>query len=240
MGYHSHMAEVSAGSSRRRVPWPAIAAGVLIFLMAGFIWHAVSFGVVGLLGPLPDSYLYVPGGTLGNGAMSVHMVLGGVITALVSLQLLPGIRARRPGLHRALGRGIAGAALVTGVCGLLYIALRGTKGGAVMDAGSILYGVLVLVAAVQTYRHARARRILMHREWALRLFVLIIASWLYRLHYALWYIVTGGLWSELPGHTGAFDLVQNFAFYLPYLLLLELWYVRERRRRVSGMETIPA
>ena len=222
------MTDTATTPARRRVPWGPIGVGALIFLMAGFIWHAVSFGVTGLIGPLPDSYLYRPGGTVGNAAMSLHMILGGVITGIVSFQLLPGIRGRWPALHRVMGRGIVVAAFLTALCGLIYIGLRGTKGGPVMDAGSILYGVLVLIASVQAFRFARARDLRMHREWALRLFVLIIASWLYRLHYALWYLTTGGLWSELPGHTGPFDLVQNFAFYLFYLALLELWFMRER------------
>ncbi|MDU8943880.1 DUF2306 domain-containing protein [Ovoidimarina sediminis] len=225
------MTDTATTPARRRVPWLPIGIGLLIFLMAGFIWHAITFGLTGLFGPLPDSYLYRPGGTVGNGAMSLHMILGGLITLIVSFQLLPGIRARRPALHRAMGRGIVLAAFLTAAFGLTYIALRGTKGGPVMDAGSILYGLLTLLAAVQTFRHARARDIRLHREWALRLFVLIVASWAYRFHYALWYIVTGGLWSELPGHTGPFDLVQNFAFYLVYLALLELWFMRERRGR---------
>ncbi|MEO0910923.1 MAG: DUF2306 domain-containing protein, partial [Pseudomonadota bacterium] len=61
-----------------------------------------------------------------------------------------------------------------------------------------------------------------HREWALRLVVLALGSWLYRVHYGIWYLLTDGMYSE-PDFSGAFDIIQTFAFYLPYLLLLEIW-----------------
>jgi hypothetical protein len=94
-----------------------------------------------------------------------------------------------------------------------------------MDIGFALYGLLLLLAALQTIRHARARRFALHQTWALRLFWLALASWLYRVHYGLWYLATDGLWSN-PQFTGGFDLVQNFAFYLPYLLGVEVYLKR--------------
>jgi hypothetical protein len=57
--------------------------------------------------------------------------------------------------------------------------------------------------------------------------VLALSSWLYRVHYGLWFLVTGGLGSE-PDFSGLFDRVQVFAFYLPYLLALEIWLRRTR------------
>jgi hypothetical protein len=81
---------------------------------------------------------------------------------------------------------------------------------------------------VQTLRHGRAGRMAAHRDWALRLFVLAIGSFLYRLHYGLWYLATDGVWTA-EDFSGAFDRVQIFAFYLPYLALVELW-LRHRRR----------
>jgi hypothetical protein len=59
--------------------------------------------------------------------------------------------------------------------------------------------------------------------------VLAIGSWLYRMHYTLWYMTTGGLGSERD-FSGPFDQIQLFAFYLPYLAALELWFrLRDRR-----------
>ena len=91
-----------------------------------------------------------------------------------------------------------------------------------MSLGFGLYGVLLGSAAVQTVRLARLKDP-RHQQWALRLVVLALGSWIYRVHYALWYALTGGAYVE-PGFTGAFDIVQTVAFYLPYLLVLELWF----------------
>ena len=64
--------------------------------------------------------------------------------------------------------------------------------------------------------------------------VLAIGSWLYRLQYQLWYLATGGLWME-ANFSGRFDQFQLFAFYVPYLIGIELW-IRLRRRpaRTAG------
>ena len=103
-----------------------------------------------------------------------------------------------------------------------------------MDLGFALYGGLVLLAATQAIRHARAGNIEVHRQWALRLLVLVMASLIFRVHYVVWFIVTDGLWSN-EQLTGAFDQVQYFAFYLPYLAVLEVWI----RRKSRGLRRSP-
>jgi hypothetical protein len=156
-----------------------------------------------------------------NSAIYGHMTLGGLLTVLVLLQLIGPLRQRFPAVHRNLGYALAGLAVLTGIGGLLYIFWQGTIGGRVMDIGFGLYGCLIIGTAIQTVRFARQRDP-RHREWALRLFILALGSWLYRVHYGLWYLLTDGMYSN-PDFTGGFDLVQTFAFYLPYLLILEFW-----------------
>ena len=197
-------------------------------LILPFAFYALQFGQAGLRNALPEPHYLFSDNTPANSGIFSHMIAGALVTLLVPLQLVGPLRRRAPGLHRWSGRVIAGAAVVTAIGGLIYIPLRGTIGGLPMDAGFTLYGLLLLGAAVQTFRHARARRMAAHQDWALRFFWLAIGSWLYRVHYGLWYLATGGLWSN-PDFTGAFDLVQNVAFYLPYLIGVEL-YIRRRRR----------
>ena len=79
-----------------------------------------------------------------------------------------------------------------------------------MDVGFGLYGVLTAAAAVETYRHARARRLDNHRAWAMRLFALAIGSWLYRMEYG-----------HLKDFSGPFDQLMAFFFYVPNLLVVE-------------------
>ena len=208
----------------------ATAAGVgLLWLLAlPFVDYSLRFGLDGLPGPAArDTHLEAPGAWLSNPLMFLHMLTGAVLTVLAPLQLVPVLRRRWPALHRGLGRGLAGLAVVTAVAGLAYIGLRGTVGGAMMDVAFAGYGALLLVAAVQAVRMARAGQWGRHRDWALRLFVLAMGSFLYRLQYALWYIATDGAASR-PDFTGAFDIAAMWTFYLPYLAALEVW-LRLRR-----------
>ena len=215
--------------SRWRNALGILAIGALLLLAMPFALHAARTGIAGLAGALDGaSRFHAAGAWLTNPAIFGHMLAGAAVTLLAPLQLVPAIRARAPSVHRWSGRALVAGALVAGAGGLAFIALRGTIGGWPMDLGFALYGLLLMLAAVQTYRHARAGDRERHRAWALRLFVLAIGSWIYRVHYTLWYLVFGDL-GRAPDFSGPFDLTQNVAFYLPYLVLLELWL---RRRRV--------
>ena len=91
-----------------------------------------------------------------------------------------------------------------------------------MKAGFGRYGMLMIGAAVQTMRHAFARRVSTHRAWAVRLYALAIGSWLYRMDYGFWLLLTDGL-SHTRDFRGAFDVVMAFFFYVPNLLVAELF-----------------
>lgn len=87
-----------------------------------------------------------------------------------------------------------------------------------------MYGALTTLAAEETYRHGQARRLDLHRAWAIRLFSLVIGSWLYRMEYGFWIAAMGGFGSTQV-FTGPFDHVMAFFFNLPNLAIAEL-YVR--------------
>jgi uncharacterized membrane protein len=195
---------------------------LLVLLTLPFAIYAINFALGGLRDTLPAPHYVQSNNPVANFSIFSHMVAGAAITVLVPLQLIPSLRLRLPALHRWSGRVIIIAAVVTAVGGLVYIPLRGTIGGVPMNIGFSLYGVLVLITALQTIRYARARRIADHNAWALRFFWLALGSWFYRVHYGLWYLATDGLWSN-PQFTGGFDLVQSFAFFLPYLIGIEVY-----------------
>lgn len=225
-GYQPHAIDATQRamvSIKQRTLVTGIGIGFLMLMVLPFALYAARSGVSGLFTPgIEDSRFFVAGRMIGNHAIFGHMLLGGVLTLLIPLQLWGALRHRFPALHRWSGRLLITFAVITGLGGLLYIALRGTIGGFWMDAGFTLYGVLLVLSATQAIRFARAGRYGAHRRWALRLFVLAMGSWLYRVHYGIWYALTGGV-ASTPTFEGTFDLVQNVAFYLPYLLLLEVW-----------------
>ncbi|GAB4021830.1 DUF2306 domain-containing protein [Spirosoma koreense] len=158
------------------------------------------------------------GATTGIG---LHFAAGGIILVLGSIQLIDAVRVRFPALHRWIGRLYVLACLLAAIGGLAFIAVKGTIGGTAMNIGFSLYGILMFVCAIQTYRSAVARQLVSHRKWALRLYALAIGSWLYRMDYGFWLLLTDGL-----GHTrtfsGPFDSVMAFFFYIPNLLVVEI------------------
>lgn len=175
--------------------------------------------------------LYEEGSRGATSGIGLHFAAGGIILILGSIQLIKSVRVRFPALHRWIGRLYVLASLLAAVGGLIFIAIKGTIGGWVMDIGFSLYGILMFIAAIETYRHATARRLEKHRAWALRLFALAIGSWLYRMDYGFWFILADKL-----GHTsqfdGPFDRVMAFFFYIPNLLVAEA-FIRARYQRAS-------
>jgi hypothetical protein len=182
--------------------------------------------------------LYQPGARAATAGIGLHFAAGGVILVLGCIQLMGGVRRRWPAVHRWTGRVYVTASALAGVGGLTFILTNGTIGGTVMDVGFGLYGVLMVIAAVQAVRHARARRMELHRAWALRLFALAIGSWLFRMDYGFWLLLTGG-----AGHTatygGPFDYVMDFFFYIPNLLLVEA-FIRARRTSAAPAMRVAA
>ncbi|WP_420136831.1 DUF2306 domain-containing protein [Sphingomonas sp.] len=166
--------------------------------------------------------LYEPGHQGATIGIGVHFAVGAILLLLGPIQLVRPFRDRFRTAHCWMGRVYVGAAALAGAGGLIFILLRGTVGGTVMNIGFGLYGLLMMVAAGQTYRYARLGRLDLHRAWGIRLFALVIGSWLYRMEYGFWLPLTGKL-----GHThtfgGAFDQLMAFFFYVPNLILAELF-----------------
>ncbi|MEL7114630.1 MAG: DUF2306 domain-containing protein [Pseudomonadota bacterium] len=204
----------------------------LAFLTLGFVAHATLLGWSGLTRDLSGVSRLWSDIAAANTGVFAHMIAGAVITLLAPLQLIPGLRAKLPAVHRASGRVIVLLALIAALGGLTYIALNGTIGGPHMSIAFAVYGGLMAVTALQAIRYARARNFDLHQEWALRLFFLAIGSWLYRVHYGLWDLATGGAGMQ-PDFRGPFDQVNLWAFYVPYLAALE-WALWRQGRGLIG------
>jgi uncharacterized membrane protein len=205
-------------------------------LGTAFVFYAMGFGLRGLSQDLSqETHLYTTGASLANGTIFTHMLAGAVITLLAPLQLIGPLRRRYPQLHRASGYVFFSAALFTALAGLSFIVLKRTIGGPVMDVAFALYGACVLVCSVQTVRAARAKHFAVHREWALRIFVLAMGSWLYRMQYGVWFALMGD-WGIGENFSGPFDYFQDFAFFVPYLIGVEVFLRWERQ----GQPRFPA
>lgn len=204
-----------------------LAFGLYILLIYGVTWAGGNFETWND-GPL---HLYAPDSAAATNGIGLHFLGGGILLVLGNVQLLPSVRNRFPQVHRWLGRLYASMAVLTAIGGFVHIVTDGTVGGTIMDIGFALYGILMLIAAVETARHARAKRFDVHRAWSLRLYALAVGSWLYRIEYGIWFVFTGGL--GIDDFNGPFDRVMVFFFYIPNLLLVE-WLLRTQKRQLSG------
>ncbi len=226
---------LSAGLLR----WSSVALVTVIWLSAAFFGaYIVLYYAGAIVAGTPEQWnaslpgLFEPRTPAATAGIAAHFAAGGILLLLGPVQLFAVIRHAAPIVHRWVGRLYVVAALVAGLGGLTFIAVRGTIGGPAMDVGFGLYGVLTVVAAVQTARHARAPhhpgRLDRHRAWAIRLFALAIGSWLYRIEYGFWFLATDGL-GHTPTFDGWFDGVMDFFFYVPNLLVAEA-AIRARAR----------
>lgn len=183
--------------------------------------------------------IYEPNNLAATAGMALHFVMGGILLILGPIQLMSGVRKRMPVLHRWLGRSYISAAFLAGIGGLAFIIGHGTIGGVVMDAGFGLYGVLMVMVSVQAYRKARARQFEQHRAWAIRLFALAIGSWLFRMDYGFWHVLTGGI-GHNHHYNGPFDQVMTFFFYLPNLAVAEI-FIRDAKLQLwPGLRSVGA
>ena len=198
-----------------------ISAGLFGLYILAFYASALYEGEVSRWNNMLPN-LYAKNATAATSGIGLHFAMGGIILILGSLQLIDSVRTKFPAFHRWVGRLYVLSCLLAAVGGLIFIVIRGTIGGIVMDIGFSLYGILMFIAAVQTYRFAVSRSLILHRAWALRLYALAIGSWLYRMDYGFWLLLSDGL-----GHTrhfsGPFDMIMAFFFYVPNLLIAEIF-----------------
>jgi uncharacterized membrane protein len=163
-------AAAGAPSFSRRAAW--IATAGLALAMAGY---AASYLVVGeRITPevLVESFRARPWG------IASHVLFGAPALAIGPFQFLSGSWARRPRLHRVLGRIAVVSALLTGASGLVMslFAYSGTAAG----AGFGLLGAATIAGHLVAWRAIRAREVQRHREWMVRSYSLLFAAVTFR------------------------------------------------------------
>ncbi len=175
-------------------------------------------------------HAHVAGDGIGNIAFAVHIVLAVLIILSGALQLIPQIRSRAPAFHRWNGRVYVSAVVATSFVGLYLVWFRHSVGDFAQHLGITLNAILIIAFATLAIREARARRFAAHRRWALRLFVVALGVWFFRLGLPLWIMINKGPAGFDPKtFTGPFLTFLSFGSYLLPLLVLEL-YLRARER----------
>ena len=223
------VSQVAAGELPRSLRWSGIglvgaswiSAGAFGLYILAFYLGKLTAGHAEAWNEILDG-LYEKGNLAALASMSAHLAAGAIVLLLGPVQFIGAIRNRWPVVHRWIGRTYVVTCGLAGLGGLIFIATKGTIGGAAMNVGFGLYGVLMVLASIQAWRYAAARRFDLHRAWAIRLFALAIGSWLYRMDYGFWLLAVHRIGHQSDFH-GPFDRIMAFFFYLPNLAVAELY-----------------
>ncbi|HUQ52990.1 MAG TPA: DUF2306 domain-containing protein [Gammaproteobacteria bacterium] len=157
--------------------------------------------------------------------LTVHAAAAATALLVGPLQFRSQLRARRPKLHRVLGRVYVTGCVVGGATGLL-LAL-GTTAGPVATAGFGSLAVVWLVATARAWRLAVRRVLAQHREWMVRSFALTFAAVTLRIYLPIS--------QTLPVELDDAYRAISFLCWVPNLLVAEL-YLRTRRGRGSSVD----
>ena len=191
----------------QRMDLDALAAGAL--KAAGRFWF-----VIAVLGQLIFAF-----------AIATHLASALVVILTGALQLVPQVRNRFPVFHRWNGRVYLFTALTLSLGGLYMLFFRGAQtGGLIPQIGSAFNIVLIWLCAAMALRYAIARDFRTHRRWALRLFLVVMGAWFFRIGFFLTLLVfQGPVGFDPTTFTGPLLTFLVFAQYVLPLAVLELY-----------------
>ncbi len=208
---------------------------VFAFTLASFYGLTAARGNVQAWNKFVHGIL--PGDHMGNLALVIHLSSAVAVMSAGALQLVPGVRDRFPAFHRWNGRFYLLTALGVSLAGFYMTWFRLTVGDLPQHIASSLNAVLIWLCAALALRYAMVRDFKTHRRWALRLFLVVSASWFLRIIFFLSLFV---LHSSLDPNTiqGPFFTVLSFAQYVVPLAVLELYfYARDRAAALPRLAT---
>lgn len=165
--------------------------------------------------------LYSPDKPLAITGMITHFFFGSLLLIMGPIQFSATIRKRFVNFHRWVGIFYTLSAFVTGLGGLVFLGVWGAAGGTPMLIGFAIYGLLMMVCPVQTLRYALIGKYQIHREWAIRLFALVLGSWIYRMGYGLILTILSGKGLGL-NFSGPLDYFMDFSFFVIPLIVAEI------------------
>lgn len=168
---------------------------------------------------------YVAGDTVGNLIVSLHLAFAVVVIVGGALQLIPQVRRFAPAFHRWNGRVYLSSVLLMSVGGLVMVWTRGAVGDLSQHIAISINALLIIGFAGMALHHARARRIDVHRRWALRLFLAVSGVWFFRIGLMFWIVANQGpVGFDPKTFQGPFLTILAFGQYLLPLAVLELYF----------------
>jgi len=106
--------------------------------------------------------------------LMAHIIAASIALGFGVFQFSTRLRARRPAIHRAMGRVYVAAVLVAALSGIGIG--WAAPGGIAAQSGFVLLALLWLGTTGMAVWHIKARRISAHRRWMVRSFTLTFAA----------------------------------------------------------------
>ncbi len=156
----------SSWSTTTRVAW-----GLMTLLAIGVAGYGIGAMVLSTSGELPSMPHHFPDRVI---AAAVHFGVGGLVLLIGPFQFLPGLRAKRPALHRWIGRVYVAGCLASGVAALVLSPHVHT--GLVAQGGFTLLALGWIVTTSVAFVFALRRRFAEHRRWMIRSFAFTLAA----------------------------------------------------------------
>ncbi|MEM9172994.1 MAG: DUF2306 domain-containing protein [Pseudomonadota bacterium] len=174
---------------------------------------------------------YISGDMAGNVMFILHALLAMVVTAGGLMQLIPWLRNNAKTLHRITGRLFFVISIFLSVGGVWLVWVRGTRLSTAGGVSGTLNAALILWFCIAAWWHARGRRFVAHRRYALRAFMVVNGVWFLRIGIMAWVIVNQGGRGMTATMDGPADIVLMFGSYLIPLALTELYLRCQNSRR---------
>jgi len=172
---------------------------------------------------------YVAGEQLGNFVVAIHLLMAVIVLIGGPLQLTPAVRKKAPKFHRWNGRVYIITAFLISLTGLIMLWTRGTVGGLVQHLSTSFNGILIMYCAVKAWQYAMARNFKTHREWAIRLFLVMSGVWFFRVGLMLWMMIfQAPVGFDYETFEGPFLIFLNLAQFIIPLLIFE-WYLMAKK-----------
>ena len=176
---------------------------------------------------------YIPGDTIGNIAVAMHLFLAIVIIVGGALQFIPWIRKNFPVFHRWNGRVYVITAIVLSIGGIHMVVTRGVVGDG--SVSITINALLIMLCAGMAWRDAMVRKFKTHRQWAIRLFLVVSGVWFFRIGLMFWLMLNQGpVGFDPKTFTGPFLTFLQYAQYLLPLFIAEIYFRVEASRSAKG------
>jgi hypothetical protein len=208
--------------------------GVTVIGQLVFAFAIASFyGMTGARGDYHGwrfTHGFIPGVTKGNSAVVMHLVSAAIIMFSGAVQLVPQLRNRFPAFHRWNGRIYMLSTVALAGAGLYMHWIRGSVGDVAQHIGGTVNALLIWIFAGLALRYALARDFATHRRWALRMFIVVSASWFIRIMLFLTFLIfKGPVGFDPVTFTGPYLTFLSFAQYGIPLAVLELYFWAQSR-----------